>query len=110
MPVTSLRYCATTKTGDVFEVEFPLHPATEDAVGISHLISDMLSVIDQSIVARGPTANGDVLQAVAMAMAIRARMIHAPAAVTSGLAMDLLSTALAAAAAAPRQVPSTGRA
>ncbi len=108
--MTSLCYRATTRTGDVFEVEFPLHAATEDAIAISQLISEILQVIDQTIAARGPASNGDVLQAVAMAMAIRARMIHAPTSVTSGLAMELLSTALTATAAAARHAPSTGRA
>ena len=104
-----LSYRATTSTGDVFDLEFPLHPNTEDATGISGLISEILSVIDRSIAAGGPRSNGDVLQAVAMAMSIRARMINAPTGVTGGLAQELLSTALAASAAAPRQRASSGR-
>ena len=104
-----LPYRATTSTGDVFDLEFPLHPDTEDAIGISKLISEILLVIDRTIAAGDATSNGDVLQAVAMAMSIRARMINAPTALTAGLATDLLSTALAATAAVPRQRPPSGR-
>ena len=105
-----LPYRATTATGDTFDIEFPLNRDTGDAVRVHQLVSEILDSIDRSLSVGGQTSNGDVLQAVAMAMAVRARMIHAPAVATSRLALDLLTTALAAAGEAPRQAPTSGRA
>ena len=42
------------------------------------------------------TANGDILQAVAMALAIRAAMIEAPKEMTDRLAMEVVRTSLTA--------------
>jgi len=105
-----LPYLATTGTGDAFDIEFPLHPDTGHAVRISQLISDILLSIDRNLASGGATSNGDVLQAVAMAMAIRTRTIHAPIEVSGRLAMELLAAALTAAGTASRQAPTTGHA
>ena len=105
-----LPYLATTSTGDSFDIEFPLSPDTNDAVRVHQLISEMLLTLDRSLAVGGPTSNGDVLQAIAMAMSIRARMIHAPTETSSRLAMELLATALDAAGSAPRLSPATGHA
>ncbi len=88
-----LPFTAKTDTGETFEIVFPLHESTESAVRVNQLLGDMLEAITREV--RGDTmANGDVLQAVAMALAIRARMIAADPAVTSQLARDLLENAL----------------
>ena len=42
------------------------------------LVSSLLSAIENDIKLSNGMDNGDVLQAIAMALAIRARMIHAP--------------------------------
>ncbi len=105
-----LPYRAVTSTGDTFDIEFPLHHDTQDAVRVSQLLSEILLSIDRGLAFSGATSNGDVLQAVAMAIAIRARMIHAPVDVSGRLATDLLSVALAAVASATRQAPVTGHA
>lgn len=105
-----LPYRAQTRTGDTFDIEFPLHTETGDAVKIGQLVSVVLDAIDKHIAVAGETSNGDVLQAVAMAMAIRARMIHAPHATTENLSKDLLRTALDAVAASARQGPQAGHA
>lgn len=103
-----LPYQATTATGDRFDIEFPLHADTGNAVRVSQLISDILGSIDRSLAIGDSTSNGDVLQAVAMAMSIRARMIHAAPATSARLALELLTTALDAAGNAPRNIPATG--
>lgn len=105
-----LPYRARTTTGDSFDIEFPLHGETRDAVRVGQLISAVLEAIDRDIALAGETSNGDVLQAVAMAMAIRARMIHAPDGVTDKLSAQLLRSALDAVAAASRQTPQVGHA
>ncbi len=105
-----LPYRAQTGTGTVFEIEFPLHRETGDAVRVSQLVSHLLDALDKDIALAGETSNGDVLQALAMTMAIRAGMIHAPQATTGGLAKRLLNDALEAMSDSTRSEPDIGHA
>jgi len=105
-----LPYRATTGTGDVFDIDFPLDPGTGSAVRTHQLLSDLLASIDRVLAMAEPVSNGDVLQAMAMALAVRTRMIHAPAETRQRLAMQLLARALEAAEAAPRQSLQAGHA
>ena len=91
-----LPYRAQTATGDTLNIEFPLHAETESPVKVSQLLTAVLETIDKEVAVAGPMANGDVLQALAMAVAIRSRMIHAPSEVTSDLARTVTTYALGA--------------
>ncbi|MEX0692880.1 MAG: hypothetical protein WD075_00420 [Rhodospirillales bacterium] len=99
-----------TATGDVLDITFPLHADTASAMRVDQLLGAVLDAIDRDIKICGETANGDVLQAVAMALAVRARMINAPAGVTAGLSEQLLKSANAAASDAERRLPESGNA
>jgi hypothetical protein len=88
-----LPFTATTDTGDSFDITFALHPSTESAIRVHQLLGDLLETVTQEV-RRDPMSNGDVLQALAMAMAIRARMIAADPQITAQLANDLLTSAL----------------
>lgn len=105
-----LPYRVETATGDVLDIEFPLHGDTTSPVRVNQMLTAVLEALDQDIKVCGETANGDVLQAMAMALAVRARMIHAPASVTRDLAAQLLTTASAAAGESERVSPEGGRA
>ena len=105
-----LPYRVETGTGDIFDIEFPLHEKTGDPVRVSQLVSQLLTTLDRDLALFTDTSNGDVLQAVSMVLAIRAGMVHADGDTTSHLASQLLSTALGAVADAHRQVPQTGHA
>ena len=105
-----LPYRARTKTGDIFDIEFPLHGETVDAVRVGQLVTALLEALDRDIGLGGETSNGDVLQAAAIAMAIRARMIHARQSATDSLSTELLRTALDAVAAATHHAPQAGHA
>ena len=105
-----LPYRAQTSTGDTFDIEFPLHSETQSAVRVAQLVSALLETIDKDIAVAGETSNGDVLQAMAMAMAVRTRMIHASSDTSAGLSTHLLTVALKAAADAVHRVPTSGRA
>ena len=89
-----LPYRAQTATGDTIDIEFPLHAETDSPVKVSQLLTAVLETIDKEVAMAGPMANGDVLQALAMAVAIRSRMIHAPSEVTSDLARTVTAYAL----------------
>ena len=105
-----LPYRARTATGDTFDVEFPLHIETGDPVKVSQLISVLLEAIDGEMAITGETSNGDVLQAVAMTLAIRAGLIHAPLEASASLTKELVSTALDSIAEASIHRVQSGRA
>ena len=105
-----LPYRVETATGDILDITFPLHDDTGSAMRVDQMLTAILATLDQDIKLCGETANGDVLQALAMALAIRARMIHAPAEMTAQLAQQLLANASLAAGEAERATPQTGNA
>lgn len=105
-----LPYRVETATGDVIDVTFALDDETASAMRVNQMLTAVLDALDRDIKVCGDTANGDVLQALAMALAVRARMIHAPTDVTARLAEDLLRRANEAAARAERASPESGTA
>jgi len=105
-----LPYRVETATGDTLDITFPLHSDTASPVRVNQLLTAILDTIDQDIKMCGETGNGDVLQAAAMALAVRARMIHAPTNVTAELSSQLLGEALNAARVAERVEPQIGNA
>ena len=105
-----LPYTVNTATGDRFDVEFPLHPDTGSAVRVSQLVSVLLETVERDLSVAGETSNGDVLQAMAMALAVRARIIHAPPAASGALARELVDSSLGAMTRSERQRPPTGHA
>lgn len=104
-----LPFTAITDTGDKFDIEFALHPSTESAVRVHQLLGDTLETVSREV-RRDPMSNGDVLQALAMALAVRARMIAASPTVTAELATDLLQTALNSVSEADIYAPPSGKA
>lgn len=92
----TLPYEVNTATGATYHIDFPLHPETVSPVRVNQLLTAVLERLDREIRVLGETANGDVLQALAMALAVRASMIHAPRPLTDRLAQELVQTALAA--------------
>jgi hypothetical protein len=97
-----LPYRATMATGETIDVTFDLHVDTRSEVDVSALLTSLLVAIDTRVEDREGVSNGDVLQALAMAMALRVAMIPAPRTVTEPLARDLLDTALSCASFAQR--------
>lgn len=102
LPVTAmaqqLPYRLRTRTGDVIDFEFELHAETGSPVRVAQLLDALLETLDREIQVLGETSNGDILQSLAMALAARARMIHAPVNQTSTLARTLVEQALDGAA------------
>jgi mRNA-degrading endonuclease toxin of MazEF toxin-antitoxin module len=91
-----LPYTATTATGEQFDVSFPLHPETLSPVRVANIISAVLEALDREVRLDPNTGNGDLLQGVAMALAIRSAMIAAPKERTDQLTLTLVRNALAA--------------
>lgn len=91
-----LPYRATTASGNQFDFDFPLHPETGSAVHVSNLLDSVLATLDREIRQLGPMSNGDVLQALAMALAVRTRILPGDPQRMAGLSAHLLEQALAA--------------
>lgn len=90
-----LPYRAITTSGNQFDFEFDLHPDTASAVNVSNLLTAVLATLDGEIKHIGGIGNGDVLQALAMALAVRTRLLPGSEETLHGLSADLLGTALA---------------
>ena len=105
-----LPFHTQTMTGDSFDVAFPLHPETRSPVRVDQMLRAALDAIDREVKLDPETSNGDVLQALAMALAIRGAVIAAPKPTTDRLAHDLLRAALGAMETAERQSPTAGHA
>ena len=73
-----LPYRAVTSGGAVLDVAFDLHPETVSPERVALLVTALLNTLDQQLEGRSPAANGDVLQAVAMLLALRSAMLPAP--------------------------------
>lgn len=92
-----LPYCATTASGNQYAFEFPLHPETGSAVTVSNLLDAVLGAVDREVRQLGAVSNGDVLQALAMTLAVRTRILPGNPEALAGLARQLLDDALSAA-------------
>ena len=104
-----LPFTAITDTAEKYDITFPLHPSTEAPMRVHQLLGDILEVVSREV-RRDNMANGDVLQAMAMALAVRARMIASDPNTTTDLARDLLDAAIQGVLAAEVTTPPIGRA
>ena len=105
-----LPYRVKTETGEIFDIDFALHRETENPVRVGQILSLLLEAIDRESKVAGPVSNGDVLQATAMALAVRAQMIEAPINTTASLSEQLLRSALHSVADAAHRSPKVGHA
>jgi len=108
--MSDLPYTLKTATGTEIEFAFPLHGETDSPVRVAQLLTSILAALDREIRVLGSTSNGDVLQALAMALAARSAMIEATHDVTAELARSLVATALDAASNSTRKAPPSGHA
>jgi hypothetical protein len=97
-----LDYTAVTSSGRAFDMCFPLHPETTSRDQVAAMLTQTLASINDTVndgaaTDGGAVSDGDILQALAMAMAVRARMIDAPPATSLRLMHELLDSAYAAA-------------
>ena len=106
----TLPYRAVTSSGTVIDVAFDLHPETVSSSRVGELLSAVLNALDVQVEGGRTAANGDVLQAVAMALALRAEMLPAPRELKEELARDVVARALESVAGAEHGRTSVGRA
>ena len=92
--ITRLPVDVTTAMGDKFSFNFKLNEHTADPIKVSNLLSSVLATLDNEIKLLGETSNGDVLQGLAMALAIRSKIIHGADDTTPSLVKSLVNDAL----------------
>lgn len=93
----NLEFTAITASGTAYAIHFPLHPETRSAEGVSLLMTRLLDCISQVVDTRRDLSDGDVLQALAMTLAIRARITSNRAEAVASLVETLFRDAHAAA-------------
>ncbi len=89
----TLLFTALTSGGRAFDVTFPLHPQTRSAEAVSEMITALLETLSHQVEGRQDVSDGDVLQALAMTLAVRARMVDAQAPSTLALVNELVEAA-----------------
>jgi hypothetical protein len=100
--VTRLPYTAVTSAGEAFDIQFPLHSETRSAQAVADLLTSVLGAISARVELGRAVSNGDVLQALAMAMAVRARMVAVPPKTSLNLMHGLVDASFAATLSANR--------
>jgi hypothetical protein len=90
----TLPFRATTESGKRLDIEFPLHPGTQEVVRVNQLVTAVLEGLDRDIKLAEETSNGDILQALAMVTAIRARLLPGDFSQAQTLVAELLGTAM----------------
>ncbi|KZD12018.1 hypothetical protein [Oceanibaculum pacificum] len=106
----TLPFTAQTAGGATIDFRFPLHKDTASPMRVSQLVTTLLGALDRDVRTLGETANGDILQALAMTLAVRAAMIPAPALTTATMAQQLVDEALGAIGTAEHGAPDGGKA
>ena len=91
-----LSYTTITSGGDAFDIAFPLHDETRSAESVGKILCAVLTSVSAEITQGVETSDGDVLQALAMALAVRARLVEVRPAVSLKLMHELLDGAFAA--------------
>jgi hypothetical protein len=94
--VKRLPYTAITSGGRAFDIRFPLHSQTVSEAAVENMLTAVLDALSSSLRAEGPVSDGDVLQALAMATAIRARIVDASPSASLRLVHELVDEAFAA--------------
>jgi hypothetical protein len=89
-------YTVVTASGRGFDIEFPLHPHTRSESGVSETVTDLLAALSDALTVRQDLSDGDVIQALAMTLAIRARMLDEKFDTMDELVYELLKTAMQA--------------
>lgn len=95
--MNTLTITALTSGGIAYDIDFPLHAQTRSSDAVADLVTAQLAAISE-IVARHPgLSDGDILQSLAMTLAIRARMVDSSPESMTVLVRDLFDTAYEAA-------------
>ena len=105
-----LPYQLLTEFGEELDIDFPLHEQTVSAIDVAQILTAVLEAVDNELQIMDDPSNGDVLQAMAMALAIRTRIVPVPFDVAKELGIELAQVSLNAVSASGRDFPTVGTA
>lgn len=89
-------YTVLTAGGEALELRFPLDPHTRSRGHVEDLLGAVLAAVREVVGREGPVSDGDVLQALSMALAVRALLVKARPGAAAELSVALLQRALEA--------------
>jgi len=92
-----LEFTAVTSSGQAFDINFPLHEHTRSDKEVSDLLTSLLDSISAFTTSSHAISDGDILQALAMSLAIRARLVDETGDTSRPLLHELIDTAVDAA-------------
>jgi hypothetical protein len=95
--VKTLTFNAVTSGGRAFDIDFPLHRETRSEDGVSAMVTALLDAISRTLESGKGMSDGDLLQSLALTLAIRARMLDVAPESARILALGLVDSALQAA-------------
>lgn len=90
----SLQYTAVTSSGRVFEFDFPLHQHTRSDKSVSDLLTSLLECTSTFTNGDHAMSDGDILQALVMGLAVRARMVDETGDTSRQLLHELVDIAI----------------
>lgn len=90
---SSFSFTATTASGRIVELELPLHPETSSSAHVGALLEGILDAVSRLIDAMDGASDGDVLQALSLAMAVRLGVGTASPEAAERLLRDLVALA-----------------
>lgn len=93
----TLAITALTAGGQAYEIDFPLHPNTRSADAVADLVTAQLATVSEQVAKHRGLSDGDILQAMAMTLAIRSRMAGGSPESMNKLMGELFETAYTAA-------------
>lgn len=105
-----LPYRAITESGAVLDLQLALNEHTVSPMRVQQLLTAVLECLTRELAVLGATSNGDLLQALAMALAIRAGLVESAPEAALLLARQCLDAAADAVAVARHTRPSAGHA
>jgi hypothetical protein len=77
MPEETLSFTVKQTTA-LRDIDFPLHPQTVSAAHVGSLLEAVLDAISGQISQQGKVSDGDLLQSLCMALAVRMHMVDSP--------------------------------
>jgi len=90
----TLAFTATTAKGEVLEFKLPLHPHTSSMDHVGTLIEEILGRVSEVVEGPQDMSDGDVLQALTLALAVRLRVAGIGSDTAHRLVEDLANLAL----------------
>lgn len=98
--MTVLSYTAVTQSGRTYDIEFPLHALTRSSAGVGDVVTALLDALSREANAGKGLSDGDLIQALTMALALRVQMSGGMPAQMRELICELYDSAHAAVQAA----------